>query len=117
VLTITHKYLFGGNRPQKGIKYLQGNLGFSPKTLQKMKKTQLTKVVGNSKTLVGLPLEFLPYHQSNSFPSSVQKPVSSSRHLYAGCHLRSNQVLLSFIQKHLRPLVLTSINVLSTLKR
>jgi len=43
-------------------------------------------------TLVGPPLEFLPYHRSDRFPGSAQKPGSSSRHLYTGGRLGSKQV-------------------------
>ena len=48
-------------------------------------------------TLVGLPLELLPYHQSDRFPRSIQKPALSSRHLYAGRHPDSKQVSSEFI--------------------
>jgi len=43
-------------------------------------------------TLMGLPLEFLPFHQGDRFPCSVQEPKSDSRHLYAGPHPDSKQV-------------------------
>jgi hypothetical protein len=43
-------------------------------------------------TLMGPPLEFLPYHRDDRFPRSVQKPGSRSRHLYAGCRTGSKQV-------------------------
>jgi hypothetical protein len=42
--------------------------------------------------LVGPPLEFLPYHQSDSFPRSTQKPGPSSRRLHAGRRLGGKQV-------------------------
>ena len=53
-------------------------------------------------TLVGLPLEFLPYHQNDRFPRSVQKPVLSSRPLYAGRRPDSNQVPSELIPEHLQ---------------
>ena len=43
-------------------------------------------------TLVGPPLEFLPCHQGDRFPCSVQKPKPDSRHLYAGRHSGIKQV-------------------------
>src|SRR5512139_3267801 len=43
-------------------------------------------------TLVGPPLEFLPYHRNDRFPRSIQEPGSGSRHLYTGCHPGSKQV-------------------------
>jgi len=43
-------------------------------------------------TLVGPPLELLPYHRSDRFPGSVQQPVAGSRHLYTGGHPGSKQV-------------------------
>ena len=48
-------------------------------------------------TLVGPPLEFLPYHQDDRFPCSMQKPKPDSRHLYAGHHPGSKQVSPGFI--------------------
>ena len=33
-----------------------------------------------------------PYYQNDRFPSSIQKPVLKSCHLYAGCRQNSNQV-------------------------
>jgi len=43
-------------------------------------------------TLVGPPLEFLPCHQDDRFPCSVQEPKTDSRHLYAGPRPGSKQV-------------------------
>jgi hypothetical protein len=43
-------------------------------------------------TLMGPPLEFFPCHRSDRSPGSVQKPGSSSRHLYTGGRLGSKQV-------------------------
>ena len=43
-------------------------------------------------TLMGPPLEFLPYHRDDRFPRSAQEPGSGSRHLYAGRHPGSKQV-------------------------
>lgn len=39
-----------------------------------------------------LPLGFLPWHRSDRFPCSIQKPAIRSRHLYAGHHSGSRQV-------------------------
>jgi hypothetical protein len=39
-----------------------------------------------------LPLGFLPWHRSDRFPCSLQKPAIRSRHLYAGHRLGSKQV-------------------------
>jgi len=50
--------------------------------------------------LAGPPLGVLPYHQNDSFSRSTQKPVSSSRHLYAGYRLSSMQVHLRLILKN-----------------
>ena len=36
------------------------------------------------------PLEYLPYHHSDRFPRSTQKPESKSPHLYAGGRSVSN---------------------------
>ena len=47
--------------------------------------------------LVGLPLEFLPYHRDDRFPRSTQEPGSGSRYLYAGCRPSSKQVSLGLI--------------------
>ncbi len=49
--------------------------------------------------LVGSPLAFLPYHQDDRFPRSVQKPDSESRHLYAGGRPGSKQVSPELIPK------------------
>ncbi len=43
-------------------------------------------------TLVGPPLELLPYHRNDRFPGPMQKPGLGSRHLYTGGHLGSKQV-------------------------
>ncbi len=59
-------------------------------------------------TLVGPPLEFLPYHRNDRFPRSVQKPVLSSRLLYAGRRTDSNQVPSELIPEHLQNPVLTT---------
>ena len=40
-----------------------------------------------------LHFEFLPYHRNDRFPRSTQEPGSGSRHLYAGRHPGSKQVL------------------------
>ncbi len=49
--------------------------------------------------LVGSPLAFLPYHQDDRFPRSVQEPDSESRHLYAGGRPGSKQVSPELIPK------------------
>ena len=43
-------------------------------------------------TLMGLPLEFLPYHRNDRFPRSPQEPGSGSGHFYAGRRPGSIQV-------------------------
>ncbi len=43
-------------------------------------------------TLMGPPLEFLPYYRNDRFPRSTQEPGSGSRHLSAGRHPGSKQV-------------------------
>ena len=53
-------------------------------------------------TLVGFPLEFLPLHRNDRFPRSIQKPVLSSRLLYAGRRPDSNQVPSELIPEHLQ---------------
>ena len=45
----------------------------------------------------GSTLGFLPYHQGDRFPRSMQKPVLESRHLYTGRHPDSLQVSSGFI--------------------
>ena len=59
-------------------------------------------------TLVGLPLEFLPWHRSDRFPRSTQEPESRSCHLHAGRHPGSKQVPLGLILGQPYPPVLTS---------
>jgi hypothetical protein len=49
------------------------------------------------------PLGFVPYHQSDRFPSSIQEPVSNSCHLYAGCHLDGKKVSSRLIPATLQP--------------
>jgi hypothetical protein len=51
-------------------------------------------------TLVGSPLEFLPYHRDDRIPRSTQEPRSGSRHLYAGRHPGGRQVSPGFILEH-----------------
>jgi hypothetical protein len=48
-------------------------------------------------TLVRPPLVFLPWHRDDRFPRSVQKPKSSSCHLYAGRRPDSKQVASGLI--------------------
>jgi hypothetical protein len=43
-------------------------------------------------TLTGSPLECLPWHRDDRFPSSVSSPAGRSRHLYAGCRQTHVQV-------------------------
>jgi hypothetical protein len=42
--------------------------------------------------LVGPPLGHLPSHPDDRFPGSLREPEPSSRRLYAGRHIGSNQV-------------------------
>ena len=59
-------------------------------------------------TLMGPPLEFLPYHRSDRFPRSAQEPGSGSCYLYAGRHPSSRQVTLGLILESHKPPVLAS---------
>ncbi len=54
--------------------------------------------------LVGPPLELLPFHQSDRFPGSVQKPGAGSRHLYTGGRLGSKQVSPKLVLNPLKKL-------------